>query len=310
MNYPLPLPSLTLLPSSLFFPSRLTAEEIIGWMRIVRPGSVIGPQQQFLKDIQGRMWREGEAIRPVPRLSSGGLLPAVAAAKDESTQIHLSHQSHRPGSSSSNHNSPNNLASLPSNSPSAPSSSSSSSANTLAKRFGKLGLNASPPVSGPSPAASSSSNYLTGKPSTPLDTKGSPLLPSSSSAKTMSSRPSSRGPSRGDSKPMGEEEKEGSQGDQLRLRRQQHLQNSAVYSLTTNANPSSSSPASLSPSSPSSYTPPKGRLSFGFSGDLAGSSKMQPDSPSHGGGPGSGSNTPNSSRPRSRLGGFLSAWNK
>jgi len=27
---------------------RFTAEEIIGWMRIVRPGSVIGPQQQFM----------------------------------------------------------------------------------------------------------------------------------------------------------------------------------------------------------------------------------------------------------------------
>lgn len=27
---------------------RFTAEEIIGWMRIVRPGSIIGPQQQFM----------------------------------------------------------------------------------------------------------------------------------------------------------------------------------------------------------------------------------------------------------------------
>lgn len=42
---------------------RLTAEETIGWLRIVRPGSVIGPQQQFLKDIQARMWREGDIMR-------------------------------------------------------------------------------------------------------------------------------------------------------------------------------------------------------------------------------------------------------
>jgi cell division cycle 14 len=42
---------------------RITAEETIGWLRIVRPGSVIGPQQQFLKDIQSRMWREGDLMR-------------------------------------------------------------------------------------------------------------------------------------------------------------------------------------------------------------------------------------------------------
>lgn len=38
----------------------LTAEETIGWLRIVRPGSIIGPQQQYMKDLQHRMWREGE----------------------------------------------------------------------------------------------------------------------------------------------------------------------------------------------------------------------------------------------------------
>jgi cell division cycle 14 len=42
---------------------RLTAEETIGWLRIVRPGSVIGPQQQYLKDMQPRMWRDGQLFR-------------------------------------------------------------------------------------------------------------------------------------------------------------------------------------------------------------------------------------------------------
>jgi len=42
---------------------RLTAEEAIGWLRIVRPGSVIGPQQQYMKDMQARMWREGDLMR-------------------------------------------------------------------------------------------------------------------------------------------------------------------------------------------------------------------------------------------------------
>lgn len=42
---------------------RITAEEIIGWLRIVRPGSIIGPQQQFMKEMQLRMWRDGDLMR-------------------------------------------------------------------------------------------------------------------------------------------------------------------------------------------------------------------------------------------------------
>jgi len=38
---------------------RFTASEVIAWMRICRPGMVIGPQQQFLKDIEQRMWQLG-----------------------------------------------------------------------------------------------------------------------------------------------------------------------------------------------------------------------------------------------------------
>jgi cell division cycle 14 len=40
---------------------RFTAAEAIGWMRICRPGCVIGPQQHYLKQIEARMWAEGEA---------------------------------------------------------------------------------------------------------------------------------------------------------------------------------------------------------------------------------------------------------
>ena len=40
-----------------------TAAEVIGWIRICRPGSIIGPQQHYLRDMQERMWREGEAYR-------------------------------------------------------------------------------------------------------------------------------------------------------------------------------------------------------------------------------------------------------
>jgi len=42
---------------------RLTASDVIGWMRICRPGMVIGPQQQFLQDLEPVMWQEGDMLR-------------------------------------------------------------------------------------------------------------------------------------------------------------------------------------------------------------------------------------------------------
>ncbi len=38
---------------------RMTAREAIAWMRICRPGSVLGPQQQYLETLQGPMWQAG-----------------------------------------------------------------------------------------------------------------------------------------------------------------------------------------------------------------------------------------------------------
>ena len=40
-----------------------TAREAMGWLRIVRPGSVIGPQQQYLCDKEAVMHRAGEEFR-------------------------------------------------------------------------------------------------------------------------------------------------------------------------------------------------------------------------------------------------------
>jgi cell division cycle 14 len=40
---------------------RFTAAEAIGWLRICRPGSIIGPQQQFL-----RVYVIGALCLPVP----------------------------------------------------------------------------------------------------------------------------------------------------------------------------------------------------------------------------------------------------
>jgi len=41
----------------------MTAAEVIGWFRICRPGTIIGPQQQYMEEIQAKMWREGEIFR-------------------------------------------------------------------------------------------------------------------------------------------------------------------------------------------------------------------------------------------------------
>jgi cell division cycle 14 len=43
-----------------------TAKEVIGWMRICRPGMVIGPQQHFLEDIEKQMWYEGQVMKMRP----------------------------------------------------------------------------------------------------------------------------------------------------------------------------------------------------------------------------------------------------
>jgi len=42
---------------------KFTAAEVIGWMRICRPGMVIGPQQHFLQDLEQKMWYEGDLMR-------------------------------------------------------------------------------------------------------------------------------------------------------------------------------------------------------------------------------------------------------
>lgn len=42
---------------------RFTAAEAIAWLRICRPGSVIGPQQNFLEEKQASLWIQGDIYR-------------------------------------------------------------------------------------------------------------------------------------------------------------------------------------------------------------------------------------------------------
>ncbi|XP_071346289.1 dual specificity protein phosphatase CDC14AB-like isoform X1 [Trachinotus anak] len=47
---------------------RFTAAEAIAWIRICRPGSVIGPQQNFLEEKQHSLWVQGDVYRSKQKL--------------------------------------------------------------------------------------------------------------------------------------------------------------------------------------------------------------------------------------------------
>ncbi|XP_077155847.1 dual specificity protein phosphatase CDC14B isoform X6 [Ranitomeya variabilis] len=56
---------------------RMNAAETIAWIRICRPGSVIGPQQQFLVEKQMSLWNEGDIYRKKRREQENGNSVAV-----------------------------------------------------------------------------------------------------------------------------------------------------------------------------------------------------------------------------------------
>ena len=56
------------------------ADEAMGWLRIVRPGSVIGPQQHYLKELEGRGWRGNAPLPAAAGCGARGSLPPQAAA--------------------------------------------------------------------------------------------------------------------------------------------------------------------------------------------------------------------------------------
>ncbi|XP_060058125.1 dual specificity protein phosphatase CDC14A isoform X3 [Erinaceus europaeus] len=49
---------------------RFTHAEIIAWVRICRPGSIIGPQQHFLEEKQATLWVQGDIFRSKLKSSS------------------------------------------------------------------------------------------------------------------------------------------------------------------------------------------------------------------------------------------------
>lgn len=46
---------------------KFTASEVIAYLRILRPGSVVGPQQNWLQSMQPTLWRMGKALPVIPK---------------------------------------------------------------------------------------------------------------------------------------------------------------------------------------------------------------------------------------------------
>lgn len=83
----------TLIGSFLMKHFKFTAEEIIGWMRICRPGCVIGQQQHFLKDIEQNLWREGDAYRA----KHGATIPSASFASSSTEVMNQKQKKKRQG---------------------------------------------------------------------------------------------------------------------------------------------------------------------------------------------------------------------
>lgn len=50
---------------------RLTGAECTGWLRVCRPGSILGPQQFYLEDVQAEMFRLADSIGTVRKVHPG-----------------------------------------------------------------------------------------------------------------------------------------------------------------------------------------------------------------------------------------------
>lgn len=53
----------TLIAAYLMEHYKATARQAVAWLRICRPGSIMGPQQPFLMDNQTMLWKTGDRLR-------------------------------------------------------------------------------------------------------------------------------------------------------------------------------------------------------------------------------------------------------
>ncbi|XP_017293071.1 dual specificity protein phosphatase CDC14AB isoform X2 [Kryptolebias marmoratus] len=62
---------------------RFTAGEAIAWIRICRPGSVIGPQQNFLEEKQTLLWLQGDSHRAQKSKMEDKAVPRLISSMDD-----------------------------------------------------------------------------------------------------------------------------------------------------------------------------------------------------------------------------------
>uniref|UniRef100_A0A8C2ASC7 Cell division cycle 14Ab n=1 Tax=Cyprinus carpio TaxID=7962 RepID=A0A8C2ASC7_CYPCA len=73
---------------------RFTAAEAIAWIRICRPGSIIGPQQHYLEEKQASLWANGDIHRSKQRQYEDRSVPHLISSMDNlsiNTSIFKSH---------------------------------------------------------------------------------------------------------------------------------------------------------------------------------------------------------------------------
>ncbi|KAM9410566.1 dual specificity protein phosphatase CDC14AB isoform 2-T2 [Pholidichthys leucotaenia] len=76
---------------------RFTAGEAIAWIRICRPGSVIGPQQNFLEEKQAVLWSLGDSQRSQKAKQEEKVVPNLITSMGELT-FNPTHNGRTPGS--------------------------------------------------------------------------------------------------------------------------------------------------------------------------------------------------------------------
>ncbi|XP_029355201.1 dual specificity protein phosphatase CDC14AB isoform X2 [Echeneis naucrates] len=81
---------------------RFTAGEAIAWIRICRPGSVIGPQQNFLEEKQATLWLLGDSKRSQKAKLDEKVVSHLITSMDDLT-LKPAHTSYMHSSPSSNH---------------------------------------------------------------------------------------------------------------------------------------------------------------------------------------------------------------
>jgi hypothetical protein len=235
---------------------RFTAEECIGWLRIARPGSVIGPQQHFLKEMQSKMWKDGDLLRATLKgvlsnsnsnstsndnsiVSGGSMNKLNQAGTPMSLHQNMKNLSVNSSSNSpySNNNNNNNNIHIHHNS--TPNSSSVSNSSPMMMM---MASNIQQDSNIRIPTPSSSANRL----STPSSSGNNYNYNSSGGSSRSSSNVNSTDRQR-------EERGETTQGDLLRQRRAQAMHNSPS-SLTGSGNGNKVSPTSPTTSPPSTRT--------------------------------------------------------